>query len=625
MPIQGTLEEIMFRVNDQPNIRSQKLELVRTDLVAVKVLANLNSAALATKEPIIAAGTTSQYWRGDKTWQTLDKAAVGLSNVDNTSDLNKPISTATQAALANYALLTGATFSGNVTVNGTVFSDTANTDQLYINHPSSGAVTIEFVNDYLRYRFGGSSTPQGITIGNYDTIVTTLGRDGTIDATGRITADGGFTSNGDNILNVGSGYTQITGTRDNAGDTTPSSANFPFSVVAGTAALNIGQDAGDVVLQGSGTGTAYDIHLNKTQGKVWVGGLTRASNAELNVRTADAYIASVSAYGSNQGMGKMYVGQSSTYGGGIAYDGDGTHSSFTADHVTIYRRSVGVDYPVIQFAQNSNNVTIAGNLDTGGKLTVPSGGFDVGGVGTIDASNTTPLTLVRNNNTINVGIRYEASNGDYIQAGYSGAGAFGIASNSSNINADNFVELVEGGDSVIQSNRLLLQQNPGVDGFVGFNDGSTTRSGYTGFYGANGVRHGYIGYTDDFNIIYQGEGGRGHRFNNDVVIYGELNATVSLNINGGPELTDAGSANNLRVTTSHGYIDIGPTNTSYCHITTNISRFYFNKPIYVNGTPMRYNQGAMLYHNNSARSSGAITTSGSSPSGGSDGDIWLEI
>jgi hypothetical protein len=54
---------------------------------------------LATKEPILIAGTTSQYYRGDKTWQNLDKTAVSLSNVDNTSDASKPISTATQTAL----------------------------------------------------------------------------------------------------------------------------------------------------------------------------------------------------------------------------------------------------------------------------------------------------------------------------------------------------------------------------------------------------------------------------------------------------------------------------------------------------------------------------------------------
>ena len=53
------------------------------------------------KESTISAGTTGQYWRGDKTWQTLNKSAVGLSNVDNTSDANKPISNATQTALNN--------------------------------------------------------------------------------------------------------------------------------------------------------------------------------------------------------------------------------------------------------------------------------------------------------------------------------------------------------------------------------------------------------------------------------------------------------------------------------------------------------------------------------------------
>lgn len=36
-------------------------------------------------EAAIAAGTTAQYWRGDKTWQTLNAAAVGLGNVENKS------------------------------------------------------------------------------------------------------------------------------------------------------------------------------------------------------------------------------------------------------------------------------------------------------------------------------------------------------------------------------------------------------------------------------------------------------------------------------------------------------------------------------------------------------------
>ena len=66
-------------------------------------------SALDAKEATITAGTTGQYYRGDKSFQTLDKAAVGLSNVDNTSDANKPVSTATQTALdGKQATITGA-------------------------------------------------------------------------------------------------------------------------------------------------------------------------------------------------------------------------------------------------------------------------------------------------------------------------------------------------------------------------------------------------------------------------------------------------------------------------------------------------------------------------------------
>lgn len=66
------------------------------------------NTALNGKEPSITAGTTSQYWRGDKSWQTLNKSAVGLGNVDNTSDADKPISTATASALLNKLDVTSA-------------------------------------------------------------------------------------------------------------------------------------------------------------------------------------------------------------------------------------------------------------------------------------------------------------------------------------------------------------------------------------------------------------------------------------------------------------------------------------------------------------------------------------
>lgn len=70
---------------------------------ANKPISSAVQIALNAKEAAIAAGTTGQYLRGDKTWQTLDKSVVGLSNVDNTSDANKPVSVATQTALSGKA------------------------------------------------------------------------------------------------------------------------------------------------------------------------------------------------------------------------------------------------------------------------------------------------------------------------------------------------------------------------------------------------------------------------------------------------------------------------------------------------------------------------------------------
>lgn len=103
---------------------------------ANKPVSTATQTALNAKEATITAGTTAQYYRGDKSWQTLDKTAVGLGNVDNTSDANKPVSTATQTALnAKQATLVSGTSiktvnstsllgSGDVAVQPTLVSGT---------------------------------------------------------------------------------------------------------------------------------------------------------------------------------------------------------------------------------------------------------------------------------------------------------------------------------------------------------------------------------------------------------------------------------------------------------------------------------------------------------------------
>ncbi len=74
----------------------------------------LSGYGITDAQTDITIGTTSEYYRGDKTWATLDKNSVGLSDVDNTSDVNKPVSLAQQNALDLKAPLESPTFTGTV-------------------------------------------------------------------------------------------------------------------------------------------------------------------------------------------------------------------------------------------------------------------------------------------------------------------------------------------------------------------------------------------------------------------------------------------------------------------------------------------------------------------------------
>lgn len=87
-----------------------------------------------TKEPAITAGTTSQYYRGDKTWQTHDKASVGLANVDNTTDANKNV---LSAGGLRSATTTVATTSATAPTAGQVLTATSSTAATW-QTPSAG-------------------------------------------------------------------------------------------------------------------------------------------------------------------------------------------------------------------------------------------------------------------------------------------------------------------------------------------------------------------------------------------------------------------------------------------------------------------------------------------------------
>ncbi len=112
----GTLKQSALPLDIDGTLASNSDSKIATQ----KATKSYIDTGLGTKEPKITAGTISQYLRGDKSWQTLDKAAIGLGNVDNTADDNKPVSTAVASYVNNAAAPIGSisAFGGTSAPNG---------------------------------------------------------------------------------------------------------------------------------------------------------------------------------------------------------------------------------------------------------------------------------------------------------------------------------------------------------------------------------------------------------------------------------------------------------------------------------------------------------------------------
>jgi hypothetical protein len=110
--------------------------------------------------------TTGTY--SDPSWLTLTKAKVGLTNVDDTSDANKPVSTATQTALDAKASLAGATFTGNVEMDGNLVVDGDLTVNGTAFNASSTSIVIEDNMVQLAHSNAANTVDLGIVVGYND-------------------------------------------------------------------------------------------------------------------------------------------------------------------------------------------------------------------------------------------------------------------------------------------------------------------------------------------------------------------------------------------------------------------------------------------------------------------------
>jgi len=107
-----------------------------TSAIQTQINAKLASSTASTTYAPIASPTFTGTVSG------ITKAMISLENVDNTSDANKPVSTATQTALDLKAALAGPTFTGTVVLPSTTSIGTvSNTEIGYLDGVTSAIQT----------------------------------------------------------------------------------------------------------------------------------------------------------------------------------------------------------------------------------------------------------------------------------------------------------------------------------------------------------------------------------------------------------------------------------------------------------------------------------------------------
>ena len=120
----STLTSHISNISNPHSVTKSQVGLGNVDNTsdANKPISTATQTALNGKENTITAGTTAQYYRGDKTFQTLDKTAVGLGNVANVDTTN--------ANNISSGTLNDARLSANVTLQGNTFNAASKLVQL---------------------------------------------------------------------------------------------------------------------------------------------------------------------------------------------------------------------------------------------------------------------------------------------------------------------------------------------------------------------------------------------------------------------------------------------------------------------------------------------------------------
>ena len=213
--------------------------------------------------------------------------------------------------------------------------------------------------------------------------------------------------------------------------------------ITSTGTLTVG--AGDGLTQSS-TGL---LMSGSYSGSFAVGSISSTSRT-IRVLAGDSYTAGFEAYGSSQSTGYAYVGQSSAYGGGMFYNGDGSPAfatGETSDTIGFYRKAAGSNVAVFSFPYNGNTVTFNGDI------TVSGGDIILGGTGRIQGIDTvTSSTDAANKAYVDASVP-SVGNGTFTVSGSSGlSGSGSMTANQSGNSSATLTNTDKGSSQAIYKN-----------------------------------------------------------------------------------------------------------------------------------------------------------------------------
>lgn len=368
----------------------------------VSELVNDAAYITAAESPVLSVNSQTSH-------VTLTKSDLGLGSVDNTSDALKPISNATQAALdakvniTNHYLFdtfqTGGAGNPSISFNGQ--PDT----QINCN-PSLGYLDFRVNNtsclliDFDEISVGGLPvrnvalpTIQYDAVNkNYVDAIQCVDISADNDAAllfKDVTADPTTGANQFNFRRVKVQATDVL--RIDTGADTLQWRFFPqFLGIDELKDFTSQTPADGEALRWSVVNDRFDLvdlsddFVDKTSAqtiagnKTFTGTTTFDSGTSTNViiKCDDSGQAVLALYGDAQGTGRLFVGQSTTHGGGIEYNGDGSPvgSGSDSDYVTLYRVEAGTYTWTARNKYNLNDWEFRGDVyaNTSNKLATES-------------------------------------------------------------------------------------------------------------------------------------------------------------------------------------------------------------------------------------------------------------